>query len=63
MKEPARAINKGLCFNRGFIHKAKSPMVLLKRSLIHSDSFQPKNLIVYEAPLRSICFKGLNYYD
>jgi len=24
MKEPARAINKGLCFNKGFIHNVKS---------------------------------------
>gem|GEM_PF-761832 len=42
MKEPALAIHKGLCFNRGGNHKVKSPKVLSKRSLIHSDSFQPK---------------------
>jgi hypothetical protein len=42
MKEPARANDKDLCFNRVFIHKVKSLMVLSKRSLIHSNSFQPK---------------------
>jgi len=42
MKEPARAINEGFCSNRGGIHKVKSSMVLSKRALIHSDSFQKK---------------------
>jgi hypothetical protein len=42
MKEPIRTINKNLCLTGGFINKVKSPMVLSKRSLIHSDSFQPK---------------------
>jgi hypothetical protein len=42
MKEPAGAIHKGFVLTEGFIQKVKSLMVLSKRSLIHSDSFQPK---------------------
>ena len=38
MKGPARSIKKGLKLLQGFIHKVKLPMVLSKRSLIHSDS-------------------------
>jgi hypothetical protein len=34
-------------FYKGFLCKAKSPMVLSKRSLIHSNSFQPK---IYSCP-------------
>jgi hypothetical protein len=43
MKEPDRAVHKGLLsFGRDFLHNVKSRMVLSKRSLIHSDSFQQK---------------------
>jgi hypothetical protein len=42
MKEPGLAVNKGLCLTGSFIHKVESPMVLSKRSLIHSDSFYKK---------------------
>jgi hypothetical protein len=42
MKELVGAIHKVLCCNRVFIQRVKLQMVLSKRSLIHSDSFQPK---------------------
>jgi len=42
MKEHAWAIYKSICFSRDFIHKVASAMVLSKRPLIHSNSFQPK---------------------
>jgi len=42
MKEPALAINEGSVLIKGFIHNVNSPMVLSKRSLIHSNSFQQK---------------------
>jgi len=42
MKEPAQAINKGLYFDRWFHLSNKIAMVLSKRSLIHSNSFQLK---------------------
>jgi len=71
MKEPAQATNKSLSLTRSFIHKVKLPMVLSKRSLIHparscltwqaGQTASKKNLIIPEAPLKSICFKGLNY--
>jgi hypothetical protein len=43
MKEPARVVKKGVSFlTEVFILKVKSLKVLSKRSLIHSDGFQPK---------------------
>jgi hypothetical protein len=36
MKEPERAINRIFALTRGVDHSDKSPMVLSKRSLIHS---------------------------
>jgi hypothetical protein len=42
MKEPAGAIYKDLCIDDFFIFNVKLPLVLSKRSLIRSDSFQLK---------------------
>jgi len=47
IKEPALAINKGLFFTVGFVHKVKSSVVLSMRLLIHSDSFY---LVITSSP-------------
>jgi hypothetical protein len=62
MKEPARAINKGLCFNKGF-HPYRYIVYGSFKTIPNPLRQLPvKNLIIPEAPLKSICFKGLNYY-
>jgi len=42
MKESAQAINKVSALTGGYVNNVKSYVVLSKRSLIHSDSFQAK---------------------
>ena len=49
MKELVRDIYKVLALTGIFVHKVSSCMVLSKRYLIHSNSFQLKNLIIPEA--------------
>ena len=49
MKELSGGIYKDFLPFRRLIYKVKLPMVLSKRSLIHSNSFQQKNLMMLEA--------------
>jgi len=46
----------------GFIHKVKSIMVLSKTIPNSLRQLPVKNLIIHEAALVPICFKGLIYY-
>jgi hypothetical protein len=62
MKEPVHAINKGFCFNRGFIHKVKIGHGSFNTIPNPLRQLPAKNLIIPEAPLKSIYFKGLNYF-
>ena len=62
MKEPARAINKGLCFNKGFHFYRYIVYGSFKTIPNPLRQLPVKNLIIPEAPLKSICFKGTYYY-
>ena len=62
MKEPARAIHKGFCFNSGFHPQSKIEYGSFKTIPNPLRQLPVKNLIIPEASLRSICFKGLHYY-
>ena len=62
MKEPARVINKDLCFNRGFYPKSKIVYGSFKTIPNTLRQLPAKNLIIPEAPLKSIYVKGLNDY-
>jgi hypothetical protein len=61
MKEPAQAINKELCFSRGFHPKSQIAYGSFKTIPNSLKQLPAKNLIIPEAPLKSICFKRLNY--
>jgi hypothetical protein len=63
MKEPARAIHKGFCFNSGFHPQSKIEYGSFKTIPNPLRQLPVKNLIIPEAPLKSICFKGLNSYE
>jgi hypothetical protein len=62
MKEPARTIHKGLCFNKEFHPKSQIAAGSFKTIPKSLKQLPVKNLIIHEAPLRSICFKALNFY-
>ena len=63
MKEFARTINKGLCFNRRFPLLNKIVNGPFKTILNSLKQLPAKNLIIPKAPLKSICFKKVNRYE
>jgi hypothetical protein len=63
MKEPARTINKDLRFIRRFHLQSQIAFGSFKTIPNPLKQLPVKNLITPEAPLRSICSKGLNYFD
>jgi len=63
MKEPARATHKGLCYNREFHPQSNIAYGSFKTIPNPFKQLPAKNLIIPEAPLESICFKGLKCYE
>jgi hypothetical protein len=59
MKEPARVIDKGFCFKKdvsSLNQIAHGSFITIFNPL---KQFPAQNLIIPEASLKSICFKGL----
>jgi len=63
MKEPARAINKYLCFNREFHLYGLIAYGSVKTIPNPLRQLPVINLMISEALPNSICSKGINYYQ